>query len=160
MNNVCIVGNLTRDIELVYLDSGVAKATFTVAVNRVWRDKEGNKKEEVNFIPVVIWGAPAENCNSCLCKGSKVSVEGRINVYQYEDDSGSKRTFTSVVAYRVGFLNSRSDDQQQQQQPAPQQQRQQQQPQYQQQSPQQQPVPQQQQPQQRQQQAGPSEVPL
>lgn len=151
MNNVCIVGNLTRDVELQYLESGTAKATFTVAVNRVWRDKEGNKREEVDFIPVVVWAAQAENCNSYLHKGDKCSVEGRLNVHQYEDDSGNKRTFTSVVAHRVGFLNSRSDNQQQQQ-PAP---RQPQQPQsqYQQQQPPQ-PQPQyQQQPQ-------PSEVPF
>ena len=151
MNSVCIIGNLTKDVDLQYLESGMAKAQFTVAVNRVWRDKEGKKQESVDFIPIVVWSTQAENCNSYLHKGSKVGVEGRLDVHQYEDGEGNRKSFTSIQAHRVEFLTSRSDDQQPQQ---PQQQQQQYQPQQQQQQYQQQSLPSQQRP------MGPSERPL
>jgi len=106
MNVATIVGNLTKDVE--YSVDG-PRSNFTVAVNRVWV-KDGEKQEETDFIPVVVFGKSAENCMKFLRKGSKVGIEGRISVRNYEKD-GQKRTYTSIVARYVEFLTPKGDQQ-------------------------------------------------
>ena len=101
MNSVSIAGNLTRDVEMKD-----GRASFSVAVNRVWA-KDGVKQEDVDYIPVVVFGNQAENCQRYLHKGSKVGVEGRLSVHKYEKD-GQPRTYTSVVARAVEFLSPKS----------------------------------------------------
>jgi len=107
LNKVFIMGNLTRDPELRYVPSGAAVANFTVAVNRVYKDKTGAKKEDASFIRVVIWGKIAEVCGEYLSKGRPVLVEGRLQSRSWEGQDGQKRSVLEVVADNVQFLGSR-----------------------------------------------------
>ncbi|MGB2599827.1 MAG: single-stranded DNA-binding protein [Candidatus Omnitrophota bacterium] len=112
LNKVFLMGNLTRDPELRYVPSGAAVANFTVAVNRPYKDSTGEKKEEVSFIRVVVWGKMAEICGEYLSKGRPVLVEGRMKSRAWEDQSGQKRSTLEVVANSVQFLGSRTAKQQ------------------------------------------------
>jgi len=104
LNRVFLIGNLTRDPELRYIPSGQAVATFSVAVNRVYTLQSGEKKEDVSFINVVVWGRRAEVCGEYLSKGSPVFVEGRLQSRSWEDQSGQKRYALEVIALSVQFL--------------------------------------------------------
>ena len=103
-NKVLLMGNLTRDPELRYVPSGTAVATFTVAVNRVYTSQAGEKKEEVSFIRVVVWGRRAEVCGEYLSKGNPVFVEGRLQSRDWETQDGQKRSTVEVVADNIQFL--------------------------------------------------------
>ena len=111
MNKVFLMGNLTRDPELRYVPSGTAVANFTLAVNRPYKDAAGEKKEEVSFIRVVVWGKMAEVCGEYLAKGRPVLVEGRLKSRTWEAQDGQKRSALDVVAMNVQFLGSRQDKQ-------------------------------------------------
>ncbi|MBU2109819.1 single-stranded DNA-binding protein [Patescibacteria group bacterium] len=102
-NKVFIIGNLTRDPELKTLPSGTAVASFGVATNRVWKDQSGQKKEEVQFHNIVIFGRQAEIVSQYLTKGSSALIEGRIQNRSWEAADGSKRNRTEIVAERVQF---------------------------------------------------------
>lgn len=102
-NRVVIMGNLTRDPDLRYTSADKAHAHFSVAVNRVWKDRDGNVQEQADFIPVVVWGPQAENCERYLSKGRPVLVEGQIRTRSYEKD-GQKRYVTEVQGDSVVFL--------------------------------------------------------
>ena len=104
LNKVLLIGNLTRDPELRYVPSGTAVATFTIAVNRVYTSQAGEKKEEVAFIKIVVWGRRAEVCGEYLSKGSPVFIEGRIQSRSWEGQDGQKRSTTEVIADNVQFL--------------------------------------------------------
>ncbi|MDD5428404.1 MAG: single-stranded DNA-binding protein [Candidatus Omnitrophica bacterium] len=104
LNKVLLIGNLTRDPELRYIPSGSAVATFTVAVNRVYKDQAGEKKEQTSFIRVVVWGRRAEVCGEYLSKGSPVFVEGRLQSREWETQEGQKRSTVEVVADNIQFL--------------------------------------------------------
>ena len=104
LNKVLLIGNLTRDPELRYVPSGTAVATFTVAVNRVYTSQAGEKKEEVAFIKIVVWGRRAEVCGEYLSKGSPVFIEGRLQSRSWEGQDGQKRSATEVIADNVQFL--------------------------------------------------------
>lgn len=103
-NRAIIMGNLARDPDVRYTASQKAVASFSVAVNRQWNDANGERREEVTFIPVVVWGPSAKNCGKYLQKGSGILVEGRINTRSYEDKTGQKRYVTEVVADSVQFV--------------------------------------------------------
>jgi len=109
LNKVFLMGNLTRDPELRYVPSGTAVANFTVAVNRAYKDAAGDKKEEVSFIRVVIWGKMAEVCGEYLAKGRPVLVEGRLRSRSWEAQDGQKRSTIEVVATSVQFLGARGE---------------------------------------------------
>ena len=110
-NKVILMGNLARDPEIRYSVDKKAMARFAVAVNNTWKDKNGEVQESVDFIPVVVWGPQAENCERYLKKGSPVLVEGRIQVRSYEAKDGSgKRYATDVVAAGVTFLGSKRQE--------------------------------------------------
>ncbi|MCK4852170.1 MAG: single-stranded DNA-binding protein, partial [Candidatus Omnitrophica bacterium] len=94
--------------ELRYVPSGAAVANFTVAVNRVYKDKTGAKKEDVSFIRVVIWGKIAEVCGEYLAKGRPVLVEGRLQSRAWEGQDGQKKSALEVIADNVQFLGSRN----------------------------------------------------
>ena len=103
LNRIVLIGRLTRDPELRYTPaSGVAVATFTLAVNRIY-----SKQKEADFIPIVVWRNQAENCAKFLGKGSLVGVDGRLQIRSYEDREGRRRTVAEVVANSVHFLDSR-----------------------------------------------------
>ena len=104
LNKVFLIGNLTRDPELRYIPSGSAVATFTVAVNRVFKSQTGEKKEQTSFIRVVVWARRAEVCGEYLSKGSPVFVEGRLQSREWEGQDGQKRSAVEVVADNIQFL--------------------------------------------------------
>ena len=101
-NKAIIIGNLTRDPELRSLPSGVQVTTFSIATNRVWKDKEGNKQESADFHNVVVFGRQAETTAQYLKKGSMALVEGRMQTRSWEAD-GVKKYRTEIVADRVQF---------------------------------------------------------
>ncbi|MFT5207376.1 MAG: single-strand DNA-binding protein [Candidatus Omnitrophota bacterium] len=107
-NRVFLMGNLTRDPELKYIPSGSAVATFSLAINRVYRLQTGEKKEETTFLRIVVWGKMGENCAQYLKKGSAAFVEGRVVARNWDAPDGSKRTTTEVIATAVQFLNSKT----------------------------------------------------
>ena len=105
LNRVMLIGNLTRDPELRYIPSGSAVTSFTIAVNRVYKLQTGEKKEEVSFVRVVVWGRLAEVCNDYLKKGRPVFVEGRLQSRSWDDkNSGEKRSTPEVIAQNIQFL--------------------------------------------------------
>jgi len=109
-NKVILVGNLTRDVNLKYLPSGTAIADIGLATNRTWNDKQSNeKKSEVMFIDVSIFGRSAEVANQYLRKGSKVLVEGRLSFEQWSDQNGNNRSKHKIIAESYQFLDSKSD---------------------------------------------------
>jgi len=112
LNRVFLMGNLTRDPELRYIPSGTAVTTFTLAVNRTYKLPSGEKKEEVNFIRVVVWGRIAETSAEYLKKGSAAFVEGRLQSRSWEGQDGQKRSITEVNATTVQFLNMRGGSRQ------------------------------------------------
>jgi len=107
LNKALIIGNLTRDPELKSLPSGVQVATFGVATNRYYTDKEGTKQESTEFHNIVVFGRSAETSAQFLHKGSQVLVEGRLQTRSWEQD-GQKRYRTEIVAERVQFGDRRS----------------------------------------------------
>ena len=107
VNKVILVGNLGRDPELRYTQSGQAVANFTLATNEKWKDKEGNNQERTEWHRIIVWGKSAENCAQYLQKGRSVYVEGRLQTRDWEDREGNKRTTTEIVAQTVQFLGGR-----------------------------------------------------
>lgn len=104
LNKALLIGNLTRDPELRYIPSGSAVASFTLAMNRVYKLQTGEKKEEVSFVRVVVWGRMAEVCGEYLTKGSPVFVEGRLQSRSWDGPDGQKRSALEVIAMNVQFL--------------------------------------------------------
>jgi single-strand DNA-binding protein len=107
VNKVILVGNLGRDPELRYIQSGQAVANFSLATNEKWRDKEEKNQERTEWHRIVVWGKSAENCAQYLQKGRSVYIEGRLQTRDWEDREGNKRTTTEVVAQVVQFLGGR-----------------------------------------------------
>jgi len=108
-NKVILIGNLTRDPELRYTPKGTAIAKIGIAVNRVWTSEGGEKKEEVTFIDVDVFGRTAENVGQYMRKGRPIMIEGRLRLDQWDDkQTGQKRSKLGVVAETVQFLGSAS----------------------------------------------------
>lgn len=105
LNKVLLIGNLTRPPELRYTPSGTAVADVRLAVNRNYTTQGGEKRDEVCFLTVVVWGKQAESCGEYLDKGSQIFVEGRLQTRDWEGKDGQKRTATEVVAERVQFMS-------------------------------------------------------
>jgi single-strand DNA-binding protein len=102
-NNITIVGNVTRDPELRFTASGQATATFGIAVNRRWQNRQTNEWEEaVSFFNVVTWRELAENAAESLHKGTRVLVSGRLEQRSWETPDGEKKTVVDIVADEVG----------------------------------------------------------
>lgn len=103
-NKVILIGNLTRNIELRYTPNGTPVGSFGLAVNR--RFKQGDDlKEEVLFVDVVTFGKQAENAAKYLSKGSKVTIEGRLQQRRWETETGDKRSKHEVVAENILYLD-------------------------------------------------------
>jgi single-strand DNA-binding protein len=106
-NKVILMGNLTRDPELRYTPKGMAIAKIGLAVNRVWTNEAGEKKEEVTFVDVDIFGRTAENVGQYMRKGRPILIEGRLKLDQWDDkQTGQKKSKMGVVAETVQFLGS------------------------------------------------------
>ena len=102
LNKAIIIGNLTRDPEIKALPSGIQVTSFSIATNRVYKDKSGNKKEETDFHNIVVFGRQAETCGQYLKKGQNAMVEGRLQTRSWEKD-GAKQYRTEIIADRVQF---------------------------------------------------------
>jgi len=106
-NKVLLIGNLTRDPELRYTPAGTAVVNLRLAVNRRYKDRNGEFKDEACFLTVVVWNKQAETCNQYLKKGSSVFIEGLLQSRSWEDAaSGKTRSVVEVRAERVQFLGS------------------------------------------------------
>ncbi|MCX8092617.1 MAG: single-stranded DNA-binding protein [Candidatus Goldbacteria bacterium] len=107
LNRVFLMGNLTRDVELNHGKNGQPVTNIRMAINRVYTTQSGEKKEEVCFVTVVVWGKQAEACHTYLKKGSTIFVEGRLQYRTWEDQQGVKKNVLEVVADRVQFLDKK-----------------------------------------------------
>ena len=105
VNKVFLLGNLARDPEMRFAQSGTAVLNFSLATNRVYTAASGEKKEDTTFVRIVVWGKQAERCNDYLQKGSSVLVEGRLNSRSWETPEGQKRNMLEVVALNVQFIS-------------------------------------------------------
>jgi len=108
-NKVLLMGNLTRDVELKFTPSNQAVAQIGIAVNRRYRTKEGEDREETTFVDCEAWGRVAEVMNQYLAKGRPVFIEGRLKLDQWEDKDGGKRSKLKVVVENFQFIGSRGD---------------------------------------------------
>lgn len=103
LNKAIIIGNLTRDPELKSLPSGIQVASFGVATNRVWKDKQGTRQESVDFHNIVVFGRQAETTSQYLRKGSSALIEGRMQTRSWDAPDGTKKYRTEIVADRIQF---------------------------------------------------------
>ena len=103
LNKAIVFGNLTRDPELKSLPSGIQVTTFSLATNRVWKNKDGAKQESTDYHNVVVFGRQAETAAQYLKKGSSAMVEGRMQTRSWEGADGKKNYRTEIVADRVQF---------------------------------------------------------
>jgi single-strand DNA-binding protein len=102
-NNVTLIGNITRDPELRFTSSGQAMATFGLAVNRRWQNRQSGEWEEAtSFFDVVCWAQLGENVAESLAKGSRVVVTGRLDQRSWETEAGDKRSKVEVIADEIG----------------------------------------------------------
>jgi single-strand DNA-binding protein len=101
LNKVFIIGRLTADLQLRATAGGQPVVNFSVATNRVWIDKSGQKQESTEFHNVVAWGRQAEIVSKFLSKGSLIFVEGRLQTRSWDDKQGQKRKVTEIIAERI-----------------------------------------------------------
>jgi single-strand DNA-binding protein len=104
LNKVMLIGNLGKDPEVRYTQTGSAVANFSIATTEQWNDRDGKKQERTEWHNIVVWGKSAEHCGQYLSKGRQVFIEGSIRTRSYDDKSGNKRYITEIVAQRVQFL--------------------------------------------------------
>lgn len=113
INNVTLVGRLTKDVELKYTPANQAVAQFTLAVNRTFKNANGER--ESDFINCVIWRQAAENLANWAKKGALIGITGRIQTRNYENQQGQRVYITEVIAENFQMLESRNQQQGQQQ---------------------------------------------
>lgn len=107
LNKVMLIGNMTRDPELRYLQTGTAVCDFGIAVNRSFKTQGGEQKDEVLFVDVTAFGKQAETISEYLQKGRSIFVEGRLKLDQWTGQDGQKRSRMNVVLERFQFMDSR-----------------------------------------------------
>ena len=103
LNRIVLIGRLTQDPELRYTKNGIAVASFTLAVDRRYKNAEGER--ETDFIDVVVWRQQAENCANYLSKGKLCAVDGSLQIRSYEAKDGTRRKAAEVIADDVRFLS-------------------------------------------------------
>lgn len=106
MNNTQLIGRMTKDVDLKYTPNGVAVANFTLAINRPFKNKNG--ENEADFINIVVWKKAAENVAQYMKKGSKVAVSGRLQSRTYQDKDEKTVFVTEVVSNSVEFLETKN----------------------------------------------------
>lgn len=106
LNNVNLCGRLTHDIDLRYTQSGKAVGSFSLAVNRNFKNSDGDY--EADFINCTIWGKSAENLANFVSKGSLINVSGRLNTRNYDNKQGQKVYVTEVIVERFDLLDSKN----------------------------------------------------
>lgn len=115
MNEVVLIGRLTKDPEIRYTQSQMAICNFTLAVDRPYSKNRQDNAPTADFIRITVFDRQAENCNQYLSKGSQAAVQGRIQTGSYKDKNGNTVYTTDVIAGRVEFLGSRNSNEQQNQ---------------------------------------------
>ncbi|NVO88922.1 single-stranded DNA-binding protein [Lactobacillus rhamnosus] len=118
LNSVSLTGRLTKDIEIRYTQSGTPVASFTLAVNRMFKNKNTGQRE-ADFVNCVIWQKSAENLQNFASKGSLIGIQGRLQTRTYDNQQGQRVYVTEVVVENFALLESRKDNQQQPPQYAP-----------------------------------------
>ena len=103
LNKIFLIGNLTRDPELRTLPSGMPVVSFGLATNRVWKNQQGQRQEDVQFHNVVVFGRQAETTSQYLVKGSLAFIEGRLQTRSWDGKDGTKNYRTEIVAERIQF---------------------------------------------------------
>ena len=106
-NRIILMGNLTRDPQLKYLPNNTAVCEFGMAINRAWRDREGNQREEVCFVDLAAFGRQGEVINQYMSKGRPMLVEGRPKLDTWTGQDGQKRSKHSVVVDNFQFVGAR-----------------------------------------------------
>ncbi|HAI12376.1 MAG TPA: single-stranded DNA-binding protein [Phycisphaerales bacterium] len=109
LNKVMLMGNLTRDPELRYLPSNMAVVGLGLAVNRRWRNQQGEQQEETTFVDCEAFGKTAELLNQYLKKGRPVYLEGRLKLDQWQDREGGNRSKLKVIIENFQFIDSRGE---------------------------------------------------
>lgn len=109
VNKVILIGNLGRDAELRYTPGGAAVSNFNMATTDVYKDKEGQKKEDTQWHRIVLWGKVAEALQDYLVKGKSVYVEGKLQTRKWKDKDGNDKYTTEVRGDRVVLLGSKGD---------------------------------------------------
>jgi len=109
VNKVILIGRLGRDPELTYTPGGQALAKFSLATDRYWKDRDGQKQQDTTWHNIVAWGKQAETMKEYLTKGREVYIEGRIDNRSYEDKEGVKKYFSEVVVENFRFIGGRGD---------------------------------------------------
>ena len=111
MNKVILMGNLTRDPEVKFLQSGTAVANFGLAMNERWNDQQtGERKEQVTFVEVEAWNKQAEVIGEYFTKGSQMLMEGSLKFEQWQGDDGVNRNRLKVRLQRFEFVGARTDE--------------------------------------------------
>ncbi len=108
LNRIVLIGRLTKDPELRYTPKGRAVTRFTLAVDRPYKNQQGER--EADFINIIVWGPAAENCANYLSKGKLAAVDGRLQIRSFEGKDGQRRWVTEVMAETVHFLSPRDKD--------------------------------------------------
>lgn len=110
LNKVLLIGNLTRDPEMRYTNSGAPVVTFGMATNKSWKDSDGETKELAEFHNLVAWNKMAEICQQLLAKGMKVYIEGSLNTRSWEGDDGVTRYKTEIRVDEMILLDSKGKE--------------------------------------------------
>jgi single-strand DNA-binding protein len=108
VNKVILVGNLGRDAELRYTPGGAAVATLNLATTEVFKDREGQKKEDTQWHRVILWGKTAETLQDYLTKGKQIYVEGKLQTRKWKDKDGNDKYTTEIRGDRVVLLGGGS----------------------------------------------------
>jgi single-strand DNA-binding protein len=110
LNRVLLIGNLTRDPEIRYMPKGTAVADIGLAINRSWKNDDGEKKEETTFVDVTLWGRQAEFAEKYLRKGRATFIEGRLHLDSWDDkQTGQKRSKLKVIGETMQLLGGRGE---------------------------------------------------
>lgn len=109
VNKAILIGNLGKDPELRYTQSGKAVASFSLATSERWKGQDGQSQESTTWHNIVAWGRQAELAKEYLSKGRQVYIEGRIQNRSYDDKDGNKRYISEVVVQTLQFLGGRGD---------------------------------------------------
>ncbi len=108
LNKVMLIGRLTKNPEVRYTPTEKVACAFTLAVSKDYKNADGTR--DADFIPVITWGKTAEMCGNALQKGTRILVEGRISVRNYDDNDGNRHWMTEVVAENIRFLDPKPAD--------------------------------------------------
>ncbi len=111
VNKAILIGHLGKDPEIRHSQSGAAIASFSIATNESWNNKEGQREERTEWHRIVAFGKLAEICGQYLSKGKQIYLEGRLQTRAWEDRDGNKRYTTEIVAREMKMLNSQGGGQ-------------------------------------------------